>query len=274
MGTEDLGGGWAANFKLEAQYNLDTGVGATSNANNQLNGGLVTVTGASSTATTTGASGDRASIGGAQGLTFNRWSYAGLSNAGVGEFRVGREYTPTFQAVLAADTTGANGVQNTLFQTLYLGQANSHANVTSASNGISYESPSFSGLKAKVQVFYGENTTPSANTNWMNAKSGDGNSYHASYTNGPLSAGYGAQKTKGTAVAAATAGTAIPGQYDVATAYAKYDFGFALLTAASTTEKLVSAADGNLKNSSTTLGFSIPVTGTALKINGTYITSK
>jgi len=274
MGTEDLGGGWAANFKLEAQYNLDTGVGATSNANNQLNGGLVTVTGASSTATTTGASGDRASIGGAQGLTFNRWSYAGLSNAGVGEFRVGREYTPTFQAVLAADTTGANGVQNTLFQTLYLGQANSHANVTSASNGISYESPSFSGLKAKVQVFYGENTTPSANTNWMNAKSGDGNSYHASYTNGPLSACYGAQKTKGTAVAAATAGTAIPGQYDVATAYAKYDFGFALLTAASTTEKLVSAADGNLKNSSTTLGFSIPVTGTALKINGTYITSK
>jgi len=106
-----------------------------------VNGGLVTVTGASATATTTGATGDRASIGGAQGLTFNRWSYAGLSNAAFGEVRVGREYTPTFQAVLGADTTGANGVQNTLFQTLMLGHSNSHPTTTSASNGISYESP-------------------------------------------------------------------------------------------------------------------------------------
>ncbi len=279
MGSEDLGGGLKANFKLEAGYNIDNGTGAASNTNNQLNGGPVTITGTSATAATTGATGDRYSIGGAQGLTFNRWSYVGVSG-GFGEVRAGREYTPTFQAVLGPDTTGANGVQNTLFQTLYIGQANSHATATSASNGISYESPSFNGLKVKIQTFFGENTSPTAaNSVLQPQKAGDGNSYHVSYAAGKLSAGFGAQTTKGTAVAAGTvgnagaAGTAVPGKYDVSTAYVKYDLGMALLTAGQTTEKLVSAADGNLKNKSTVIGASIPVSG-ALKINGTYTTSK
>jgi len=280
MGTEDLGGGWMANFKLEAQYNLDTGVGSASNSNNQANGAPVTVAGGSTVATTinssTGAvaTQDRFSMGGGQGLTFNRWSYAGLSKAGVGEFRVGREYTPTFQAVLAADTTGANGVQNTLWQTLMLGQANSHANATSASNGISYESPRIAGFGIKAQVFYGENVTPisTVNSGILTGKSGNGTSYHASYTNGPLSAGYGAQKTTGTNIAASAAVAQIPGQYDVGSGYAKYDFGVALVTAANTVEKLV-LSTGENKNVSNTLGLSVPVNA-ATKINATYIASK
>jgi len=273
MGTEDLGGGLKANFKLEAGYNIDNGTGSASNTNNQLNGGPVTISATSASATTTGSTGTRYSIGGAQGLTFNRWSYVGLSG-GFGEVRAGREYTPTFQAVLGADTTGANGVQNTLFQTLYLGQVNSHATATSASNGISYESPSFNGLRVKVQQFWGENTSPTAaNSVLQPQKAGNGNSYHAYYAAGPLSAGIGAQTTKGTAVAATTSGTAVLGQYDVSTAYVKYDLGVVLLTASKTTEKLVTAADGNLKNGSTMIGASVPVSG-ALKINGTYTTSK
>jgi predicted porin len=276
MGSEDLGGGWKANFKLEAGYNLDNGTGAASNTNNQPNGGFTTQSGGSTTATINSATGaaatqDRASMGGAQGLTFNRWSYAGLSNANVGEIRIGREYTPTFQAVLGADMTGANGVQNTLFQTLYLGQANSHATATSASNGISYESPRFSGFGVKAQMFYGENTSPVANANLMTGKSGDGTSYHASYVNGPISAGFGAQSTKGTNIAASNGVGQIPGKYDVSTGYAKYDFGVATAAVAQVTEKMALSTGAN-ENKSTVLGLRVPMGATTL--NATYTTSK
>jgi predicted porin len=287
MGSEDLGGGLKANFKLEAGYNLDNGTGAASNTNNQITGAPQTVSNstaspstavtrvnATSTAATTS---DRFSMAGGQGLTFNRWSYVGLSG-GFGEVRVGREYTPTFQAVLGADTTGANGVQNTLFQTLYLGQANSHATATSASNGVSYESPSFNGLKVKIQQFYGEVMTPvsTANSGTVAAKSGDGNSYHVSYAAGKLSAGFGAQKTKGTNVAAGDGYAQVPGQYEVSTAYAKYDLGMALVTAGTVKEEMTlnnGTTSGLYVNKTNLIGVSVPVSG-ALKINGTYAKSK
>ncbi|MEY2619825.1 MAG: hypothetical protein RL522_2827 [Pseudomonadota bacterium] len=283
MGSEDLGGGLKANFKLEAGYNIDNGTGSASNTNNQITGAPYTASNsasASATATTlvnTAASSastqDRFAMAGGQGLTFNRWSYVGLSG-GFGEVRVGREYTPTFQAVLAADTTGANGVQNTLFQTLMLGQTNSIGTTTSASNGVSYESPSINGLRVKVQQFYGENPTPisTANSTTLTGRSGDGTSYHVSYAAGPLSAGFGAQSTKGTNIAASNGVAQIPGKYEVSTAYARYDFGAALVTAASTKEELT-MSNGLRANKSTTLGVSVPVSG-ALKINGTYISSK
>ncbi len=283
MGSEDLGGGLKANFKLEAGYNLDNGTGAASNTNNQITGAPQTVSNSSATTssattlvnstTTAATTQDRFSMAGGQGLTFNRWSYVGLSG-GFGEVRVGREYTPTFQAVLGADTTGANGVQNTLFQTLYLGQANSHATATSASNGVSYESPSFNGLKVKIQTFFGENVTPisTANSTTLTGKSGDGNSYHVSYAAGKLSAGFGAQKTKGTNIAASNGVAQVPGQYEVSTAYAKYDLGMALVTAGTVKEE-ITLSTGLSDNKSNILGVSIPVSG-ALKVNGTYTKSK
>jgi len=229
-------------------------------------------------------------MAGGQGLTFNRYSYVGLEG-GFGEIRVGRDYTSTFNAVLGADTTGANGVQNTLFQTLYIGQANSHANATSASNMIGYQTPNtLGGFGVKAQVFYGENQVPSANTKLMNDKSGDGTSVHAYYANGPLTAGVASQKTKGTAVATnSTQGiAAIPGDYNIDALYAKYDLGVVLLTAGKVTEKMISAGTdtaaagaaasitagtaGELKNVSNILGFSYPINAT-LKVNGTRISS-
>jgi predicted porin len=277
MGTEDLGGGLKAVFKLEAGYNLDNGTGGATNTNNQPNGAPQTVSGATATATLN-ASGnnDRFSMAGGQGLTFNRWSYAGLSG-GFGEIRAGREYTPTFQAVLSADFLGANGVQNTLFQTLYLGQANSHANATSASNGVSWESPRVSGLQAKAQMFFGENTSPSANTNLMNGKSGDGTSYRIDYTQGPVNAGFAAQSTKGTnKPAVAEAGTVvaagqIPGKYDVSTVYGKYDAGVAIAAVAQVTEKMA-LSTGENKNVSTVVGLRVPMGATT--INASYTMSK
>jgi len=294
MGTEDLGGGWNANFKIEAQYSLDNGVGSASSTNNQANGTVVTYQGATAGATLAGSPATRASLNGAQGLTFNRYSYAGLSNAAFGEVRLGRDYTSTFNAVLGADTTGANGVQNTLFQTLYIGQANSHATVTSASNMIGYQTPNtLGGFGVKAQMFYGENQVGAeAQPTISKGKSGDGTSIHAFYIQGPVALGYATQKTKGTAIVGAsntvlnTATATIPGDYQVDALYGKYDLGVVLLTAGQVTEKMITAGTaattstgtvaavaGELKNVSNVLGFSYPVNA-ALKINGTYITSK
>ena len=76
-GTEDLGGGLAASFWLEAGVNNDDGTGAATSSNNQRVG------------TTS------AHRSGTQGLTFNRRSTVSLSG-GFGELRLGRDYTPTF----------------------------------------------------------------------------------------------------------------------------------------------------------------------------------
>jgi predicted porin len=169
--------------------------------------------------------------------------------------------------------TGANGVQNTLFQTLYLGQANSHANATSASNGISYESPRVAGFNVKAQVFYGENTSPVAATGTalMTGKSGDGTSYRVDYTQGPINAGVSAQTTKGTNIAAGSGIGQIPGKYDVSTAYGKYDFGVAIAAVAQVTEKM-DLSTGENKNVSNVIGLRVPMGATT--INATYITSK
>ncbi len=297
MGTEDLGGGLKANFKLEAGYNLDNGTGSATNTNNQPNGGAVVILGGTTSHEIVANPSARPSLGGAQGLTFNRWSYAGVSG-GFGEARVGREYTPTFQAVLSADMTGANGIQNTLFQTLMIGQSQSpaHATTANASNGVSYETPRVSGLQAKVMMFYGETTPGLTSTKLQSGKSGDGNSYRIDYTQGPINAGYGAQKTKGTSVLGlsnADTGVgvaAIPGNYDVTTIYGKYDAGVAIIAVAQVTEKLntlgttatakavapaaavvTAAVAGDLKNVSNVIGLRIPMGATTF--NATYTSS-
>jgi len=84
-GTEDLGGGLAAGFWLEAGLQNDTGLGFPSNTNNQASGGA------------------------APGpLTFNRRSTVSLSG-GFGELRLGRDYTPTFWNTALYDPFGTGG---------------------------------------------------------------------------------------------------------------------------------------------------------------------
>jgi predicted porin len=288
MGSEDLGGGLKANFKLEAGYSLDSGAGAASNTNNQATGGVTTQSGPATapvinSSSTAAGTQDRASLAGGQGLTFNRWSYVGLSG-GFGEVRVGREYTPSFNAILGADVVGANGVGNTLNMTLALqGQSANLIGVgTSASNGVSYETPSFNGLRAKVQVISGENPNGNGATGTLNApKAGDGTAYHVYYNAGPLSAGVGGLTVKGTAVAASTGGSVVssaglPGEYEQASWYAKYDLGMALLTAGQVKETLNGSPTSTTTvyvNKSNVLGASIPVSG-ALKVNVNYVRSE
>src|ERR1700761_382453 len=78
-GTEDLGGGLAASFWLEAGLNNNDGTGAAT-------GG---------------------------GLDFNRRSTVSLSGA-FGEVRLGRDYTPTFWNDTVFDPFGTNGVGTNL----------------------------------------------------------------------------------------------------------------------------------------------------------------
>ena len=91
-GTEDLGGGMAASFWLEAGLNNDNGSNGTTNTNNTLGG-------------TTG--------GG--GLTFGRRATVSLSG-GWGELRLGRDYVPTFWNITLFDPFGTNGVGTTVIQ--------------------------------------------------------------------------------------------------------------------------------------------------------------
>jgi predicted porin len=84
-GTEDLGGGMAASFWLEAGVNNDNGSGQNTIQN----------------------SGTNAPLSGG-GLTFNRRSTVSLSG-GWGEVRIGRDYTPTFWNLTVFDPFGTNG---------------------------------------------------------------------------------------------------------------------------------------------------------------------
>jgi predicted porin len=90
-GTEDLGGGLAASFWLEAGLNNDTGAGQT-------------------------IPGLAATSNGGGGLTFNRRSTVSLSGA-FGEVRIGRDYTPTFWNDTVFDPFGTNGVGTNLIST-------------------------------------------------------------------------------------------------------------------------------------------------------------
>lgn len=82
-GTEDLGGGLAASFWLEAGLNVDTGNGFAT-------GG---------------------------GMNFNRRSTVSLSSGNFGEFRLGRDYTPTFWNDTIFDPFNGNGVGINLINT-------------------------------------------------------------------------------------------------------------------------------------------------------------
>lgn len=132
-GTEDLGGGLAANFWLEAGFNTDTGIGAAS-------GG---------------------------GLSFNRRSTVSLSGV-FGEVRLGRDYSPTFWNDNIFDPFLTNGVGTNLIATANGGTAfgvpNSgfqlNPNYIRASNSVSYFlPPNLGGFYGQVMYAFNEKNT-------------------------------------------------------------------------------------------------------------------
>ena len=237
MGTEDLGGGLKANFKIEGGLNNDTGAGKATSTNNQASG-------ASSTQA---------------GLTFQRFSYVGLSG-GFGELRLGRDYVNTFlQAQAAVDPFGTNGPADSTQMMLLGGAATGVRTIVNASNIIGYSTPDMSGFGANLQVFMGENNQGGVGAN----DDGSGYSILAKYAKGPLFASIAQQQTKYTQ----TAGL---GDYTLFAASASYNFGPATAVATYASEKI--AATTELKNDSFLVGVIVPMG--AANFKASYITAK
>ena len=127
-GSEDLGGGLKALFNLEAGFSIDTG---TMSANSQL---------------------------------FNRRAVVGVDGS-FGSVTMGREYTPI--ALIAANNDplehGFYGTDLNAFDD----KGNTRI-VRRASNTVNYETPSFSGVKARAAYGFGEKTVAPAQPlgNW------------------------------------------------------------------------------------------------------------
>lgn len=116
FGSEDLGGGNAALFRLENGFNADTGAQSTS------------------------------------GVLFNRQSYVGLASRDYGQVTIGRQYTPYFQYVAALGPTnvltGATGA--------HPGDVDALDTTLRMNNAVTYTLPTLGGVQAGVQVGMGE----------------------------------------------------------------------------------------------------------------------
>ncbi len=213
-GMEDLGGGWAAAFWLEAGMSNDDGRGGNSTSNNTNMGQNLTL-GSGSTqvgtpATATGAqlrTPTTSGLGGLQGLTFNRAATISVIGKGAGEIRLGRDYTPSFWNLTVYDPFGTNGVGSAL--NVALGTQNpAGASIAPpgtakpqirTSNSLGWLSPNWSGFRAQVQYAFSEIPTScvgvdtvgtgQSGSNSCVAADGDGKylGFRVTYDQGPLS---------------------------------------------------------------------------------------
>ena len=181
-GNESLGGGLTASFWLEAAVNPDTGLGSSSNTNNQ-------------------SSGQISVPAGTQSLTFGRRSTISLTDKAMGEIRVGRDYVPSFNNLtVTMHPFGTNGVGNA-GQLFYPVAANGTTARTSvrASNSIAYILPSdLGGFNGHLMYALGENTS-----DVYNPDDGKHTGFRFGYRNGPWNMAYASGTTKYTTAAKA-----------------------------------------------------------------------
>lgn len=207
-GTEDLGGGMAASFWLEAGLANDDGQGQATNSNNQ-------------------ASGTGAAVAGRQGLAFNRRSTVSLSG-GFGEIRLGRDYTPQFWSLTIFDPFGTLGTGTTVT----LGSSIGGPVNVRASNSIGYFLPAnLGGFYGQAQYYMGENPS-----NTATKKDGTGGAFRVGYANGPINV----------ALAASTTDYA-PGGIKSINLGGQYDLGVAQIMAHYSQDKVDAAVDADGK---------------------------
>ena len=251
-GTEDLGGGLAASFHLEAGIAMDDGQGAGSNSNNQ-------------------ASGAGTAVAGRQGLTFNRRSTVSLSSTSWGELRLGRDYTPSFWNTTLYDPFGTRGVGSA--NNLNLGKGVFAVPTNDrASNSIGYFLPStLGGVFGQVMYAMGENAS-TATIAGVGATPGpidhskDGNYVGAriGYASGPLSAAIGLGRTTyARAQTAVTPFAFASGDYSAVNFGGSYDFNVVKVMAQYHVERreLMAAPGTNTEGRATSwlLGVHVPV---------------
>ncbi|MGJ7489062.1 porin [Variovorax sp. ZT4R33] len=145
-GTEDLGGGLAAGFWLEAPLGNDSGT--ISNAN-----------------------------------FFNRRSTVSLSG-GFGEVRLGRDFTPTFWNDTTFDPFGTNGVGTNIINVAHNTPGTLDPNYTRSSNSVGYFlPPNLGGFYGQVMYGFDENVSSSTGFQSQQGRYAGG---RFGYANGPL----------------------------------------------------------------------------------------
>ncbi|SFM17124.1 porin [Variovorax sp. OV329] len=246
-GTEDLGGGLAASFWLEAALGNDVGTAGAGN--------LTT----------------------ASSQLFNRRSTVSLSGR-FGEVRLGRDYVPTFWNDTVFDPFGTNGVGTNAVSTsgggTVLGQALglSNSNYVRANNTVGYFLP------ANLGGFYGQimyglpervEYDPSVNTPAGLAADGQYIGGRFGYANGPLD------------VAGAYGETVITRNFQgggraeskIGNIGASWDFGFLKLMGEWNQTKVESdlaALTGDLKSNGYLIGGTIPVGPGLIRLSYSY----
>lgn len=190
-GVEDLGGGLSASFWLEAAVAADSGAGSPTSTNNQ-------------------PSGTPASLGGAQGLTFNRRSTVSLAGPW-GELRMGRDYSPAFYNRFRFDPWGNNGVGGS-----QVAAASPVSSINRVSNQVAYWLPAkLGGLYGVFAYQMGENPSNAGATK----KDGSALGARLGWSAGPFDIAVAHQVTKyaTTATAGDFTSTNIGGSYNFGT---------------------------------------------------------
>ena len=218
-GTDDLGGGLSAVFKLEGGLKNESGNGKTSNTTNQTPSGANTAT-----------------ANGSQGLDFLRYSYVGVAGK-FGELLLGREYIYSFgYGEGTVDPFSTNGPAQTT--NLFYKLAGGALVATNASNMISYNSPN-GPVQGGVQYIMGGNTTATAT---VGKSDGSGYSAFLKYNQGPLLI-TGAVSKVDYMVAGAYKVTGLSAQYDVnAAASLMYTYAKETQLANANTENMVAGS--------------------------------
>ncbi len=225
-GTEDLGGGYSANFWLEMGLQNDSALGFPSNTNNQASGN-----------------------GTAGVLSFNRRSTVSLAGA-FGEVRLGRDYVPAFWNTAIFDPFGTGGGIGAN-QIYFSGLGGLVAPTgTRASNSIGYLLPaSLGGFYGQVMYAMGENDSTSLlpNTRVSNRHGGDHTGARFGYQSGGLN------------IALATGRTRYAsGDLRVTNLGAAYTFGASLMNLKLTSE-LYKESKGATDATGALIGLQLPI---------------
>ena len=186
-GTEALGGGLTANFKMEQGFDADTGASKA-------------VPGFADTNPDTPAA-------------FARQAWVGLSG-GFGETRLGLTTTP-FDDVSGASNAvwdSALSPMNSVFKT-----AGSGSFMARPGNTIYYATPNLSGFTAAVSYSFGENKAPAVGTTPA-VNAGSVISGFVAYANGPVAVNVGYQTEKATDAALAKKFLRVGATYDLGVA--------------------------------------------------------
>ncbi len=199
-GIEDIGGGLKAGFWLESEFDGSSGAGQ---------GG-------------TSLDNTAAAVGGANGLTFGRRATVSIFGP-FGEFRIGRDFVPTYANESQFSATGRVGVASSIItQVNVVGTTRSRA-----SNGIQYVLPSnLGGFYGEATIAFGEQAdnagTPAGagedNGNYLGARIG--------FKTGPFDISVSAGKTDQTrALGGLITAANASDDRSVVNAGVSYDFG-------------------------------------------------